>query len=62
MTLADRRLLLELGVVLIIKLILIALLKFFFFSPDAEKVEPVPSRFLQLETSPPPLDHTNKER
>lgn len=63
MTLADRRLLLELGAVLIIKLILIALLKVFFFSPDPESVEPVPSRLLhtETETATPPHDRSNKE-
>ncbi|MFV8782157.1 cytochrome oxidase putative small subunit CydP [Microbulbifer sp. SA54] len=62
MTLADRRLLLELGAVLIIKLILIALLKIFFFSPDPEKVEPVPARLLHSEANTPPRDHGDKER
>ncbi|WP_295800078.1 cytochrome oxidase putative small subunit CydP [uncultured Microbulbifer sp.] len=62
MSLTDRRLLLELGAVLVIKLILIILLKIFFFSPDTENIEPVTSRFLHTETSPQPLDHTDKER
>ncbi|WP_226667485.1 hypothetical protein [Microbulbifer aggregans] len=62
MTLADRRLLLELGAVLIIKLIIIVLLKIVFFSPDPEKAEPVPSRLLHTEAATPPHDHRNKER
>lgn len=62
MTLADRRLLRELGVVLIIKLFLIFLLKVFFFSPEAGNVEPVASRFMSPEPSPPPNDHADKER
>ncbi|QKX17823.1 cytochrome oxidase putative small subunit CydP [Microbulbifer sp. YPW1] len=45
MTLSDRRLLIELGAVLIIKLILITLIKIYFFSPPPERAAPDPARF-----------------
>ncbi|WP_078084083.1 cytochrome oxidase putative small subunit CydP [Microbulbifer mangrovi] len=45
MTLSDRRLLIELGAVLVIKLILITLIKIYFFSPSPEHTVPDPARF-----------------
>ncbi|WP_105103732.1 hypothetical protein [Microbulbifer pacificus] len=76
MTLSDRRLLVELGAVLIIKLILIALIKIHFFSQAPDQTASVPSRFfpearvetsLDKELSMPDLSpatsgHQDKER
>lgn len=45
MTISDRRLLIELGAVLIIKLILITLIKIYFFSPDPERSAADPGHF-----------------
>ena len=53
MTLSDRRLLIELGAVLIIKLIVITLIKIHFFSPAADQLEPDPARFFPATESSP---------
>lgn len=60
MTLSDRRLLIELGAVLVIKICVIILLKIFFFSPDTERTEAVTSRFIPVESAAPPDNHTNE--
>ncbi|WGL17673.1 hypothetical protein PVT68_05105 [Microbulbifer bruguierae] len=57
MTLSDRRLLIELGAALIIKLILITLIKIHYFSPDPERTEPVPKRFFPENPPLPTITH-----
>ncbi|WP_299599423.1 hypothetical protein [uncultured Microbulbifer sp.] len=66
MSFSDRRLLVELGAVLIIKLILITLIKIHYFSPDPETTVPAPERFFSDKPKPaasPAEPHAeNKER
>ena len=56
MSLSDRRLLVELGVVLIIKLVLITAIKLAYFSPGAEQTVPVERHFLREEPGNGPTE------
>ncbi|MCK7597694.1 hypothetical protein M0G74_10480 [Microbulbifer sp. CAU 1566] len=66
MTLSDRRLVIELGAVLIIKLALITLIKIHYFSPDPEQAAPVPAHFFPrsieepAESTVPVIETTTK--